>query len=139
MKAVILAAGKGTRMRELTNELPKPMLKVHGKPILQHIIEGLISADIREFFIVTGFRADVTKGGLNFFDRDFCLVKLVEKPNAAQIEELRREGWLKSGDVAWYNAGIYIFKPMLFDFTAKLKKSPRGEYELTDAIIAMLN
>src|SRR4051812_35749093 len=59
MKAVILAAGKGTRMRELTNELPKPMLKVAGKPILEHILEGLITAGIREFFIVTGFRAEV--------------------------------------------------------------------------------
>ena len=38
MKAVILAAGKGTRMRDLTNELPKPMLKVQGKPILEHIL-----------------------------------------------------------------------------------------------------
>ena len=62
MKAVILAAGKGTRMKELTNELPKPMLKVQGKPILQHIIEGLISVEIREFCVVTGFRADVIEG-----------------------------------------------------------------------------
>ena len=58
MKAVILAAGKGTRMRELTNELPKPMLKVRGQPILEHIIDGLKSAGIREIFIVTGFRAE---------------------------------------------------------------------------------
>ena len=58
VKAVILAAGKGTRMRELTNEQPKPMLKVQGKPILEHILQGLIAADIREVFIVTGFRAD---------------------------------------------------------------------------------
>ena len=33
-KAVLLAAGRGTRMRELTNELPKPMIEVRGKPIL---------------------------------------------------------------------------------------------------------
>src|SRR2546425_3852412 len=59
MKAVILAAGKGTRMRELTNELPKPMLPVQGKPILQHIVEGLRENGISEIFIVTGFRADV--------------------------------------------------------------------------------
>jgi NDP-sugar pyrophosphorylase family protein len=58
MKAVILAAGKGTRMKELTNELPKPMLKVQGKPILEHIVQGLIGAGIREIFIVTGYRAD---------------------------------------------------------------------------------
>ena len=214
VKAVILAAGKGTRMRELTNELPKPMLRVQGKPILEHILTGLVASGIREVFIVTGFRAevieeyfgdgakwgvriaygrqlvqdgtgkapelakdfvgsdsflltygdilvkaetyqrmlarfaeanfaglvtvtgseDVTKGGLNFFDNDFCLTRLVEKPTAAQVEELRREGWLKPGQTAWYNAGIYVFKPVVFDFTAKLQKSPRGEYELTDAL-----
>ena len=61
MKAVILAAGKGTRMRELTNALPKPMLKVQGKPILEHILGGLSSAGIREVFIVTGYRAEVVE------------------------------------------------------------------------------
>src|SRR2546421_8602344 len=58
MKAVILAAGKGTRMKELTNEVPKPMLRVQGKPILEHILEGIIAAGIRDVFIVTGFRAE---------------------------------------------------------------------------------
>ena len=46
-------------MRELTNERPKPMLEVQGKPILELILEGLIGAGIREVFIVTGFRAEV--------------------------------------------------------------------------------
>jgi UDP-N-acetylglucosamine diphosphorylase / glucose-1-phosphate thymidylyltransferase / UDP-N-acetylgalactosamine diphosphorylase / glucosamine-1-phosphate N-acetyltransferase / galactosamine-1-phosphate N-acetyltransferase len=80
----------------------------------------------------------VTKGGLNFFDEQFCLKRLVEKPSPEQLEQLRRDGWLKPGDPAWYNAGIYIFRPTLFDFTARLQKSPRGEYELTDAISAMV-
>lgn len=218
MKAVILAAGKGTRMRELTEEIPKPMLKVRGKPILEHIVSGLVGSGIREIFIVTGYQAetieqyfrdgspwnahiaygrqlvqdgtgkapelarefigpspflltygdilvkpdtyqqmihrynedyfsgvvtvtpgeDVTKGGLNFFDAAFCLTRLVEKPSAEQLQQLRDEGLLKPGDPAWYNAGIYIFKPSLFEFTATLKKSPRGEYELTDAIGGLL-
>ena len=217
MKAVILAAGKGTRMKELTQELPKPMLKVQGKPILEHIIEGVKSAGIRDIFIVTGYRAEViegyfgdgskwglrmeygrqavqdgtgkapelaktfvgadeflltyadilvkpetyqqmvkrfgeapfsglvtvtgseevTKGGLNFFDAAFCLTRVVEKPSAAELAELRRDGWLKPGQTAWYNAGIYIFRPEVFEFTARLQKSPRGEYELTDAINAL--
>lgn len=215
-------------MRELTNELPKPMLKVQDKPILEHILRGIVGAGIRDIFIVTGFRAeviesyfgdgskwkarivygrqtvqdgtgkapemarefigvspflltygdilvmhdtvgitekmretyqqmihrynegyfsgvitvtrgeDVTKGGLNFFDEQFCLKRLVEKPKPEQLEQLRKEGWLKPDEPVWYNAGIYIFKPLLFDFTAKLQKSPRGEYELTDAINALL-
>ncbi len=218
MKAVILAAGKGTRMKELTNELPKPMLQVQNKPILEHILSGIIAAGIREVFIVTGFRAevvenyfgngekwqarisygrqvvqdgtgkapelarefvgsspflltygdilvkpdtyqqmirrfhdgdfsgvitvtpgeDVTKGGLNFFDEHFCLKRVVEKATPQQLEQLRRKGWLKPNQPVWYNAGIYIFKPSLFDFTARLQKSPRGEYELTDAVNGLL-
>ena len=61
MKAIILAAGKGTRMGELTSDLPKPMLRVQGKPILEHILAGILSAGVREFCIVTGHRADVVE------------------------------------------------------------------------------
>ena len=86
---------------------------------------------------VTGSE-DVTKGGLFFFDAAFSLKHLVEKPSAEQLAELRAEGWLKEGEPAWYNAGIYIFQPALFAHTARLEKSPRGEYELTDALTALL-
>ena len=86
---------------------------------------------------VTGSE-DVTKGGLFFFDGEFFLQHLVEKPSAAQLDELRAAGWLKTGEPAWYNAGIYCFTPALFQYTAQLEKSPRGEYELTDALTAML-
>ena len=217
MKAVILAAGKGSRMKELTQELPKPMLQVQGKPILEHILSGLLGAGIRDIFIVTGHKAesiesyfgdgtrwnarvaygrqlvpdgtgkapevakdfigpddfilsygdilvppatypslvrrfsagpfagvisvigsqDVTQGAINFFDDEFCLVRLAEKPSPPQLEEFRRNGWLKPGAPAWYNAGIYVFRPLLFEFTARLQKSVRGEYELTDAVNAM--
>jgi dTDP-glucose pyrophosphorylase len=34
----------------------------------------------------------------------------------------------------WYNAGLYAFRPGIFEFIARLNPSPRGEYELTDAI-----
>src|SRR5919206_117013 len=55
-KAVLLAAGRGTRMRELTADLPKPMIKVRGKPILLHIIEGLQAAGIKDFLIIVGYQ-----------------------------------------------------------------------------------
>src|ERR1700736_4031926 len=63
-QAVLLAAGRGTRMRELTAEVPKPMIEVRGKPVLQHIVEGLRDAGIREFLIVVGYHADAVQ---NFF------------------------------------------------------------------------
>src|SRR5262245_38068028 len=59
--AVILAAGRGTRMRELTAELPKPMIEVRGKPVLQRIVEGLRDAGIRDCLIVVGYRADAVR------------------------------------------------------------------------------
>ena len=218
MKAVILAAGKGTRMGSLTDELPKPMLPVEGRPILEHIISGIAAQGVREFQLITGWKAeviehhfgdgsllglsityarqevqdgtgkapelakrfvgddpflltygdilvrpetyaamtdrfsqgefsglitvtpgeDVTKGAINFFDDEFCLRKIVEKPSAEQLDQLHTDGWLKEGDPMWYNAGIYIFRPVVFNHTAKLQRSPRGEYELTDAIATMI-
>src|SRR5205823_14860748 len=63
-QAVILAAGRGTRMRELTAEVPKPMIEVRGKPVLQYIIEGLRDAGIRELLVIVGYHADTVQ---NFF------------------------------------------------------------------------
>jgi dTDP-glucose pyrophosphorylase len=198
-KAVILAAGRGTRMRELTAELPKPMIVVRGKPVLQHIVEGLRNAGIRDCLIVVGYRAgavkdvfgdgsryniaiqyamqtvqdgtgrvvdlardfvgngsfvlaygdilvdpanykrlvdladdvealltvtrgeDVSKGGAVFLNETMELVDLREKSDAGEA-------------TGWYNAGIYAFRRSIFEFIANLKPSPRGEYELTDAI-----
>jgi dTDP-glucose pyrophosphorylase len=199
-KAVLLAAGRGTRMRELTADLPKPMIRVRGKPILLHIVEGLQTAGIKNYLIIVGYHGDtvreyfgdgtcfglrinyatqvvqdgtgrvvnlardfvgdspfllgygdilvdprnyksivdladdveaiisvkrdedVTKGGAVFLNDQFELVDLREKTRPDEANS------------PWYNAGLYVFRPSIFDFTAKLQPSPRGEYELTDAI-----
>lgn len=199
-KAVILAAGRGTRMRELTSELPKPMIKVRGKPVLQDIVEGLCNAGVRDLLLVVGYRADSVQeffsdgsrynvairyatqtvqdgtGRVVDLSRDFVgnrpfilaygdiLVdptnykRLVVLPDDAEalLTVTRGEDVSKGGAVIindesdvldvcekpkpgestspWYNAGLYAFRPSIFHFTAKLKPSPRGEYELTDAV-----
>lgn len=58
MKAVILAAGKGTRMRELTKNTPKPLLRIGDKTLLEIIMSGIKSAGVSEFIIVTGYLGD---------------------------------------------------------------------------------
>jgi dTDP-glucose pyrophosphorylase len=199
-KAVILAAGRGTRMRELTAEAPKPMIEVRGKPVLQHIIEGLHDAGMGDLLVVVGYRADAVRDffgdgrrykiGIQYvtqttqdgtgrvvdLSRDFvgdCPFVLsygdilVESANYKRVADLREnveaiisvirgEDVSKGGAVflnermelldlreksqqdeptsPWYNAGLYAFRPSIFGFTAKLQLSPRGEYELTDAI-----
>ena len=57
MKAIILAAGKGTRMGDLSLETPKPMLKVSGKTLLEHKLDQL-PLSIDEVFIVVGYLRD---------------------------------------------------------------------------------
>jgi len=199
-KAVVLAAGRGTRMRELTVDLPKPMIDVRGKPVLQHIVEGLRDAGVRRVLLIVGYHAetvrnffgdgrhhnvdieytmqtvqdgtgrvvglarnftggspfilsygdilispvnykhvvdlpnnleaiitftrgeDVSKGGAVFVNEQMELVDLREKPKPGEPTS------------QWYNAGLYAFRPSIFEFIARLKPSPRGEYELTDAV-----
>lgn len=58
MKAIILAAGRGERMRPLTDNLPKPMLKVNGKTLIEHHINRLKSAGITELVINTAWQAE---------------------------------------------------------------------------------
>jgi dTDP-glucose pyrophosphorylase len=82
----------------------------------------------------------VSKGGAVFLNERNELVDLREKisgatfrvatPEKGQVENLPH----KDTPTPWYNAGLYAFRPSIFEFTAKLKPSPRGEYELTDAV-----
>ena len=72
MKVVILAGGKGTRIAEYTNVIPKPMVKIGSKPIIEHIIRYYIKFGFKEFVIATGYKHIVIK---NFFKKKKFLPK----------------------------------------------------------------
>ena len=57
----LMAGGLGTRMRPLTDDIPKPLLKIGKKPILQTILEQFISAGFNNFFISTHYKAEMVK------------------------------------------------------------------------------
>ncbi len=61
MKAVLLAGGLGTRMREETEFRPKPMVEVGGKPVLWHIMKIFAMHGVTDFVVCTGYRGDVIK------------------------------------------------------------------------------
>jgi glucose-1-phosphate cytidylyltransferase len=61
VKVVILAGGYGSRLSELTKIVPKPMVKITGKPIIQRIIDYYISYGHYEFYIALGYKGEVLK------------------------------------------------------------------------------
>ncbi len=61
MKVVILAGGMGTRISEYTKTVPKPMIKVCGKPIIHRIIDHYIKYGHKEFIIALGFKGNLIK------------------------------------------------------------------------------
>ncbi|RJQ13368.1 MAG: hypothetical protein C4560_14185 [Nitrospiraceae bacterium] len=65
MKAVILAGGKGLRLREAIKDIPKPMAPVAGRPFLEYLILQLIRWDIREMILSIGYKGEVIR---SYFD-----------------------------------------------------------------------
>lgn len=57
-KAVVLAAGRGTRMGDITSDIPKAMLPVRGKPLLEHVLDGLAQAGVERILVVVGYRRE---------------------------------------------------------------------------------
>lgn len=80
MQCVILAAGKGTRLRPLTDTTPKPLVKVAGKTLLDHIVSALPSA-VGELIIVTGYLEEQIKAycGTEFHGRKVTYVHQAEQ------------------------------------------------------------
>lgn len=206
VKAVILAAGKGTRLGKLTQTRPKPMVEIGDRPCLERIVMALSSVGVRDLVVVTGYLAEMVeqyfddgtawganmtylrqevqdgtgsalhlardaignspfvmtygdilvssenyagmiaayrKGdasaviGLNWVEDPYrgAAVYLDDQDEVLRIQEKPPKG---TASTHWNNAGIYVFDPVIFDYTARLTLSPRGEYELPDAIQSML-
>lgn len=74
MKLVILAAGKGTRMGELTKDIPKPMLKVLGKNLIEHKLDATPLEHISEIILVVGYLQEIIR---NYFGTEYKGVPIV--------------------------------------------------------------
>lgn len=61
MKAILLAGGLGTRLREETEFRPKPMVEIGGRPVLWHIMKNLATSGIKDFIIASGYKSDLIK------------------------------------------------------------------------------
>lgn len=85
MQCVILAAGKGTRLKPLTDNCPKPLVKVGDKTLLDHIVKALPSA-VDELIIVVGYKGDMIKEhcGTEFHGRRVKYVEQVQQDGTAR-------------------------------------------------------
>lgn len=200
MKALVLAAGEGTRLRPLTSNIPKPLLLVAGKPFLSHIFDALKAADVTEISLLVGWKAnrirehygdgsacglkityleqkdrqgtaDAVGHGEAAMDEPFFCVNgdvviseadvlamrerfertgstimgavTVENPSAFGVIEEKEEKLVrilekpKLPPSDLINAGIFVFRPDIFDQIRRTEKSVRGEYEITDTLTMM--
>lgn len=82
--AIIMAAGLGTRMRPLTNKIPKPLVKVNGHRMIETIIQGLNKNGISDITIVTGYLADK----FNFLEDKYDGVSIINNPYYQEYNNL---------------------------------------------------
>ena len=78
MKALILAAGLGTRLAPITDDRPKSLVPVNGKPILFKQIENLYENDIKDITIISGYKADILEKGVHENWPDIKIVESVD-------------------------------------------------------------
>jgi bifunctional UDP-N-acetylglucosamine pyrophosphorylase/glucosamine-1-phosphate N-acetyltransferase len=92
MKAVLLAAGEGKRLRPITSTRPKPLIPIAGKPLLEHTILGLKEAGINEILLIVGYKEQLIK---EYFGDG------IEKFNI-KIEYITQEKYLGTAHAAGY-------------------------------------
>jgi NDP-sugar pyrophosphorylase family protein len=125
-KAVILAAGRGTRMKDLTLAAPKPMLTAGGHPILEHLLERLIEAGYSEALIVTGYRAESIED--YFRDYRFPLHFVRQSPiDGTATAALLACPFVGQDDFLLTFGDILADPPCYREVMEKLKREPRVE------------
>ncbi|MFW9878207.1 MAG: sugar phosphate nucleotidyltransferase [Candidatus Thorarchaeota archaeon] len=72
--SIILCAGEGTRISDFIHNIPKPLIKIHNKPILSHLIVNLINLNVTSIVIITGhLREEIEKFISSFIRKDGSL------------------------------------------------------------------
>ena len=93
MKVVILAGGLGTRISEYTKTIPKPMIKICGKPIIHRIIDHYVSYGHNEFYIALGYKGFFIKKFFLDYNEQFSDLTIDFKNNKILKHNETKESW----------------------------------------------
>lgn len=109
MKSIILAAGRGSRMKDLTDECPKCLVELRGKPLLEWQLEALREAGISEIAIVTGYKRELltNRGLTEFHNPRWADTQMVSSLACAQ-EWLQSEPCVVSYSDIFYDAKAVV-------------------------------
>jgi glucose-1-phosphate cytidylyltransferase len=124
MRVVILAGGKGTRISEYTKSIPKPMVQIGSKPILEHIINYYIKFGFNDFIIASGYKHSIIK---NYFKKKKIKAKIkvintgLDTLTGTRLLKLANE--LKETFMLTYGDGLSnVDLKKLLEFHKKFKK-----------------
>src|SRR3990172_8309749 len=206
MKAVVLAAGIGKRLKPITENIPKVMVEINSKPLLEYLIRVLKASDLTDLILVVGHKKEMIsnyfRDGKSFgmkieyidqgeylgtghavlvtngkTSKEFVVlygdsiwtvehIKNIIKEfrergldAAMSVREAPKEELSRFGNVIvkhglvedmiekpspekaignLYFTGLIVFKDEIYNYLRRIEKSPRGEYELPDAIKLMI-
>ena len=131
MKAIILAAGEGKRLRPLTNNTPKCLVNLFGKSLLQWQIETFRSCQIDDISVVTGYRSKlVDLPGLKFFqNKKFETTNMVESLFCAS-QELSEQTIVSYGDIIFEKKVLDKLIQSKADFSVIVDKNWKRYWEI---------
>jgi dTDP-glucose pyrophosphorylase len=119
MKGLVLAAGKGIRMMPLTEDKPKAMVLLNGKPLLEHVLRELEKAGIKECGIIVGYKGEKIKA---YFGDSYKGMKLKyfeqEKQLGTAHAVATAEEWIDE-DFILLSADVLVESPLLEELSEK--------------------
>lgn len=140
MKAIILAAGKGTRLAPMTLIKPKPLLKVHGKTLLENTIHFLKESNINDITIATGYRHEIFDEYVSRFGLNKVINKDYDNTNSSYslklvIDNINDDTIIMNGDLYIKSDFVRFIKKDVSQFIGqKLENTihPTWKYNIDD-------